>query len=85
MSADLIRLWRERDKAKQDWRDFLAEADGHTAEDDPVVIALNTPIDIRTPEQEVLVDVYDGRHRALLDAVYAAERAVRVATGHEKP
>lgn len=85
MSRQIISAWAQRDKARQQWREFLAEADGHTAATDPVVIALDTPIEERTHEQHVLVEMYDARHHALLHAVHEAERRVRVATGHEKP
>lgn len=85
MTADLILLWAERDAAKQAWQAFLAEADAYTLETDPVVAALYTPRENRTAEQHELINAHAERQSMLLGAVLAAERAVRVATGHEKP
>lgn len=84
MSADLLRLWAEREAAKEAWRQFMEEADFYTTENDPVLAALATPAEERTAEQDELFRVYSERHSALLEAVHEAERRVRVASGHEK-
>lgn len=85
MTADLIRLWAERDAAKERWREFVEEADFYTTENDPVLAALVASPEERTAEQDELFRVYSERHSTLLEAVREAERKVRVASGHEKP
>jgi hypothetical protein len=83
VTADLVRLWAERDEAKARWQAFMEEADAFTVETDPVLVALYT--DERTEEQQELIRAHQERQHTLLDAVLEAERKVRVASGHEKP
>jgi hypothetical protein len=83
VTADLVRLWAERDEAKARWQAFMEEADTFTVETDPVLVALYT--DERTEEQQELIRAHQERQHTLLDAVLEAERKVRVASGHEKP
>lgn len=83
MTADLVRLWAERDEAKARWQAFMEEADAFTVETDPVLVALYA--DERTAKQQELIQAHQARQHTLLDAVLEAERKVRVASGHEKP
>jgi hypothetical protein len=85
VTADLVRLWAERDEAKARWQAFMEEADAFTVETDPVLVALYTGTDERTDEQQELIRAHQERQHTLLDAVLEAERKVRVASGHEKP
>lgn len=82
MTADLIRLWAERDAAKAAWMAFLEEADQYTLENDPVLAALHTPAQERTADQLELIGQHSERHHALLAAIQETERKVRVAAGH---
>lgn len=82
MSADLVRLWAERDAAHEAWRQFVAEADAFGTGEDPVLQALNVFAGRRTPEQEDALQEFQERRQALLEGIWEAERRVRVASGH---
>lgn len=85
MASDLIRLWAVRDAAHRAWRDFMEESQQYGPDDDPVLEAMNVPEASRSDKQQLLLqEVQDRRHR-LLEAIWEAERNVRVATGHATP
>lgn len=77
MSVDLFVLWAERDRARAAWQAFLKrEFD---------LSVLNIPFAQRTAEQQQMIDSDEECRAVLLSALYAAERKIRVATGHENP
>lgn len=81
--ADLINLWDQRDQARAAWFSFIEETKHHNPKDDPVLRALDVPVDQRSEEQRAVIDDFWERRTHLLAAVREAERRVRVASGHE--